>query len=108
MPLPNISVSRYEEDPQAQGVIKPGHDRWQLVIDKDGYPHLYVQVNVEDDDGQPAKGLLCLDDMLPEGMSIADLMDGGVFGGKLTPEEEKAAQAEYVKSREGGRIPCPR
>lgn len=108
MPLPNISVSRYEDDPQAQGVIKPDHDRWQLVVDKDGYPHLYVQVNVEDDDGQVVKGMLCLDDMLPEGMTIRDLMDGGAFGGKLSPEEEKLAMEAYRKDREARGIPCPR
>ena len=108
MSLPNVAISRYEDDPQAQGVIKPDTGRWQLVIDKDGYPHLYVQVNVEDDEGQIVKGMLCLDDMLPEGMTIRELMDGGAFGGKLSPEDEKAALEEYRRDREQRNIPCPR
>lgn len=106
MTLPNISISRFQDDPQAQGVVKPDHDRWQLVIDKDGYPHLYLQVNVEDDAGKPTKGMLCLDDLLPEGMTIRDLMDGGAFGGRLSPEEEKEALKAYQQGRE--HIPCPR
>jgi hypothetical protein len=108
MPLPNIAITRYEEDPQAQGVVRPDTDRWQLVIDKDGYPHLYVQVNVEDDDGKAVKGLLCLDDMLPDGLSIKGLMDEGSFGGKLSVEDETAAVAEYQSDRQIRGIPCPR
>lgn len=107
MPLPNVSITRYEDDPSAQGVLKPDHGRWQLVVDKDGYPHLYVQVNVEGE-GETVKGMLCLDDMLPDGMSIRDLMDGGAFGGKLSPEEEAEALAEYQKGRQEKGIPCPR
>ena len=108
MSLPNITITRYEEDPQARGVVRPDHGRWQLVIDKDGYPHLYVQVNVEGDDGQVIKGMLCLDDMLPDDMSIRNLMDGGAFGGKLSPEEEREAMAAYQQDREKRGIPCPR
>lgn len=107
MSLPNISINRYEDDPTAQGVVRPEDGRWQLVIDRDGYPHLYLQVNVEENE-QTVKGLLCLDDMLPEGLTVRDLMDGGAFGGKLSPEEEEQAQAEYQASRAGTGIPCPR
>jgi len=106
--LKNISIGRFDEDPQAQGVVKPEDGRWQLVIDKDGYPHLYVQVNVEDDNGKLVKGLLCLDDMLPEGLSIRGLMDEGSFGGKLSPEDEAAAEAEFLADRRVRGIPCPR
>lgn len=108
MPLPNIKIDRYETDPTAQGVVRPDHDRWQLVIDKDGYPHLYLEVHVEKGEGNLAKGLLCLDDMLPEGMSIRDLMDGGAFGGSLTPEEEDAASKKYAAKIEAEKRPCPR
>lgn len=105
--LKNISIGRFDDDPQAQGVIRPEDGRWQLVIDRDGYPHLYVQVNVEDE-GKTVKGLLCLDDMLPEGLSIRDIMDGGAFGGKLSPEEEAEAHREYESDRKARGIPCPR
>lgn len=108
MSLPNISITRYDADPTAQGVVRPDTDRWQLVIDRDGYPHLYIQVNVEDDEGKPTKGLLCLDDMLPEGMTLRDLMDGGSFGGRLSPEEEEEAYREHLARVEAEKRPCPR
>jgi hypothetical protein len=106
--MQNIIIGRYDQDPEAQGVIRPENGRWQLVLDKDGYPHLFVEVNVEGDDGQPTKGMFCIEDMLPEKMSVRDLMDGGAFGGTLTPEEEKKAEEAFLKDREERHIPCPR
>jgi len=108
--MQSISIGRFDKDPQAQGVIKPEDGRWQLVLDKDGYPHLYVQVQIENDNGEgTTPGMFCLDDMLPKEVTVRDLMDGGAFGGKLSPEEEEAAHAEYVKDcEEGDRPPCPR
>lgn len=106
--MQNITIGRYDVDPEAQGVIRPQDGRWQLVLDKEGYPHLYVQINVADDQGAPTKGLLLLDDMLPEGLSVRDLMDGGEFGGKLSPEEEKTAYDEWLARKERLGIPCPR
>ena len=65
--MQSISIGRFDKDPQAQGVIKPEDGRWQLVLDKDGYPHLYVQVQIENDDGEgTTPGMFCLDDMLPK------------------------------------------
>lgn len=107
--MQNITIGRYEEDPQAQGVIRPEDGRWQLVIDKEGYPHLYVQVQIENDDGEGTHpGMLAIEDMLHDKMTIKDLMDGGVFGGKLSPEEEEEAFQEYLQDREERKIPCPR
>jgi len=105
--LQDIKISRFDEDPQAQGVIRPEDGRWQLVIDKDGYPHLYVQVNI-DEDGKKVKGMFCLDYMLPPELSIRDIMDGGEFGGKLPPEEEAQAYEEFLVNQEARQIPCPR
>jgi len=105
--MQNITIGRYDKDPQAQGVIKPEDGRWQLVIDKDGYPHLYIQVNVEEE-GQKIKGMFLLEDLLPEKMTVRDLMDEGCFGGKLSPEEEEEAYQEYLKDKETRQIPCPR
>lgn len=56
--MQNITIGRYPEDPQAQGAIKPEDGRWQLVLDREGYPHLYVQINTTDDEGKPIKGML--------------------------------------------------
>ena len=105
--MQNITIGRFEDDPQAQGVIRPADGRWQLVLDKDGYPHLYVQVNINEE-GQLIKGMFCIEDMLPKELSIRDLMDGGEFGGQLPPEEEEEAYREYLKDREVRKIPCPR
>jgi hypothetical protein len=106
--MQNILIGRYDSDPEAQGLIKPEDGRWQLVIDKDGYPHLYVESTLEEEDGTKSKGMFLVEDMLPEGLTVKDLMDGGCFGGKLSPEEEAEAQLEYEKSRAASGIPCPR
>lgn len=107
--MQDIRIGRFEDDPQAQGVIRPEDGRWQLVLDKDGYPHLYVQVSIDqDENGNVVKGMLALDDMLPKELSIRDIMDGGVFGGRLAPEEEEKAHEEYLADREVRQIPCPR
>lgn len=106
--MQNIIIGRYDKDPEAQGVIKPQDGRWQLVLDKDGYPHLYVEVNVKGDDGEITRGLFCVEDMLPDKMSIRDLMDGGAFEGTLTPEEEEKAHEAFVQDRDERLIPCPR
>lgn len=101
----DIKIGRYDQDPTAQGVIRPEDDSWQLVIDKDGYPHLYVRV--KDEEG--VTGMLCIEDMLiGEGdVTIPDIMKGS-FGGKLPPEEEEAAHREYMARKERTGIPCPR
>jgi hypothetical protein len=66
-------------------------------------------VQIENDDGKGTHpGMLALDDIIPPGMSIRDLMDGGAFGGSLSPEEEAEAIAEYEASRKANPVPCPR
>ena len=101
----NIKVERFKDDPSAQGVIRPADESWQLVIDKDGYPHLYLRV--KDEEGHT--GMLCLEDMLiGEGdVTIPDLMKS-TFGGKLPPEEEEQAHQEFLARKERTGIPCPR
>lgn len=106
--MQNITVGRYDVDPEAQGVVKSEDGRWQVVIDKEGFPHLYVQVNVEDDDGKLVKGLFNVDDALPEGLTIRELMTEGSFGGKLPPEEEEEAMAEWLERKAKLGIPCPK
>jgi len=105
--MQNLTIGRFNEDPQAQGVVKPEDGRWQLVIDRDGFPHLWLQADVEGDDGKPVKGMVALDDLLPEGLTVRGIMSDGIFGGRLTAEEEawKAAYAFQASSRD---VPCPR
>lgn len=107
--MQDITIGRFDKDPEAQGVIRPKDGSWQLVIDKEGYPHLYIRCALEKEAPEdPDSGLLCVEDMLaPEGTTIPDLMKS-VFGGKLSPEEEAEAHAAYLKSREASGIPCPR
>ncbi len=106
--MQDITIGRFKDDPEAQGVIRPQDGRWQLVLDKDGYPHLYVQCNIKGPDGELTKGLLNVEDMLIEQLTIRDLMDGGEFGGELSPEEEEQAYAEMIERKEKHGIPCPR
>jgi hypothetical protein len=103
----DICIGRYDRDPQAQGVVRPKSGKWQLVIDNEGYPHLFVESNLEGDNGEITKGMFCLEDLLPEDMKIKDIMNS-TFGGKLSPEEEEEALKEYSASREATGIPCPR
>jgi len=105
--LQQITIGRFQ-DSDAQGVIRPEDDSWQLVIDADGYPHLYVRVKLASVAGEPTTGMFCVEDMLPPEMNIRELMSGGEFGGELAPEEEDAAHAAYLAERELSRIPCPR
>lgn len=83
----------HPEDPEVQAVVQPENGRWKLVVDKDGYPHLYLEVKVVDD-GELVKGLVCVDDLLPEGLSIRALQDEGAFD-----ELSSEALAEATESR---------
>jgi hypothetical protein len=106
--LKNIHIKRFAKDPTAQGCIEPEDRSWQLVIDAKGFPHLYVRVKLEEDDGAFSHGMLALDDMLPEGTTVEDIMTGE-FGGRLTPKEEAEEHAKYMADIEAGkRPPCPR
>lgn len=106
--MQSISIGRFDQDPQAQGVIRPEDNSWQLVLDKEGFPHLYIRCQLEDaGDGKPGTGFLCIEDMLPDGTTIPDLMKS-TFGGKLPPEEEEKAHSEFLARKEATGIPCPR
>lgn len=101
--MESISIGRYDADPEAQGLIKPESGKWQLVIDKDGFPHLYVEVKAQDG----ITGMLCIEDMMHENLTIRDLMEGE-FSGPLSPEDEEEAHKEWSARKEATGIPCPR
>jgi hypothetical protein len=103
----DIIVGRYDRDPQAQGVIRPKSGKWQLVIDNEGYPHLFVESNLEGTNGETLKGMFCLEDLLPEGLKVKDIMNS-TFRGALSPEKEEEVVREYLTSRMATGIPCPR
>lgn len=106
----DIKIGRYDADPQAQGVVRPEDDSWQLVIDKDGFPHLYVRCQFDEADLGPddeKTGLMCIEDLLPDDITIPDLMKSK-FGGKLSPEETQKAFDDYMARKDRTGIPCPR
>lgn len=107
--MQNITIGRFDKDPTAQGAITPADKRWQLVIDKDGYPHLYVQVQVELAEGDMSDGMFLVEDLFPKDFSIRSLMDGGAFlAGAIDEAAERAAFDEYMARKETDAIPCPR
>ena len=96
--MQNSSVRRYTDHPvKHQGAVVPEDGRWQLVLDEQGVPHLFLRVFVEP--GVP--GWLALDDLLSsntttgEALTVADLIDGEA-GDELPPEELEAAYEEYL------------
>lgn len=99
----DIKIGRFDDDPTAQGVVRPADDSWQVVVDSEGFPHFYIRVQYED--GKAGK--LCLDDVLPDGLSVASLMRG-TFGGALSEEDEAAAIAEHNARIAATGRPCPR
>lgn len=94
--MQRITIGRLKEDPEVQGVVRPEDNSWQLVIDKEGFPHLWVRTNVELEKGKMGQGMMDIDDVLPEGMTIKELMQSS-FHEPCEPPEG---------SGEGG--PCPK
>lgn len=105
--MEKVLIERYEDDPEALGRVYAESGRWELIIDRENVPHLYVQTNVELDDGEVINGMFCIEDMLPEDFSIQDIMQS-TFGGKCSPEDEAAAVAEWNERHTASGIPCPR
>jgi hypothetical protein len=99
----NIAVERLPEDPEAQGVIRAQDGSWQLVIDKEGIPHLWVRAKHED--GRP--GMVCVEHFMQEGMNIEALMKSE-FGGELSPEDQVEAEKEWSERDAENHIPYPR
>lgn len=100
--MQNISIKRID-CPEHQGVIEPADGSWKVLINKDGLPQTMVRVKYEADDGSVQDGWLDVQD-IPEGVSVHEVMEG-VFGGKLSPEEEVEAAREYeeVMAKRWGR-----
>ena len=100
--MDDIHIKRYTDDPQVRGCIEPESGAWQLLVDRDGTPHLLIRCMVEDDQGGTVPGWMAIDDLLPDGLLIGDMMKS-VFGGKLSPEEEAELEATFES-----RAPCPK
>ena len=105
----NTIIGRFEAD-DAQGVVKAEDGSWQVVVDTEGFPHLWVRVPLPD--VEAGEGLLCIDHCLDEGVTIKGLMSGAEPSKPLTPEEQAKLDAEYDASKPYGglaaNVPCPR
>jgi hypothetical protein len=99
----NITVGRLAEHPEAQGVIKPADDSWQLVIDKGGFPHLWVRVKTEDG----KTGYVPTEMFMQDGMGIKDIMLSTFGGEVLEGPELEEAEKDWAHTKEQLGIPCP-
>lgn len=90
--MQNIHVKRLD-CPEHQGMIEPEDGSWVVYVDKCGMPQTMVRVKYEADDGTVQEGYMDVLEAPPD-MSLKELSKG-VFGGKLTAEEESEARAEY-------------
>lgn len=105
--MEKILIERFDNDPNGDlGRVAAESGRWELLIDADNVPHLYVETNVETDGGDVVKGMFCIEDMMHDGMGIADLMLS-TFGGQLSPEERAEAEEEWETRTEKDK-PLPR
>lgn len=90
--MKNIRICRCdgEHAKHYQGYIEPEDKTWRLFVDHEGIPHLLVQVTAEGEKpgDPPIKGMINIETMLHEGMTIKDLMRS-VFGGNVDPSEIK-------------------
>jgi len=91
--MEDIQIERYQEDPEVRGCVHPLSGKWQLLIDHDDTPHLLIRCQVEHDSGEVVPGWIALDDLLPEGLLVKDMMLS-VFGKESSEEEPAVPDAE--------------
>jgi hypothetical protein len=104
----NICVQRLPEDPECQGVIRAQDDSWQLVIDKNGYPRLYVRAAIEaTSTTESTTGLIAIETFFQDGLSVPDIMKS-TFGGELPAEEMPEALRECDEWKAQTNLPDPR
>lgn len=98
----NIRIHRCtgEQAKQYQGYVEPEDGTWRLFVDHEGIPHLLIQTTVESDDGKTThKGMISVDNLLPEGTTIKDVMNstfgGAVEDSEVSAEEFTAAELDF-------------
>ena len=100
--MKKIVIERFENDPNGDvGRVADEDGTWEVIVDK-------VETNVERDDGEIAKAMFDVEDMLWHGTTIADIMQS-TFCGRVSPEEAEEACEEWEgimeKRAEGPREP---
>jgi hypothetical protein len=99
----NITIGRLADDPEAQGVIRPADDSWQLVIDKEGIPHLWVRTKSAEGDGMIAVDLFLVEDVTVKALMLSE------FGGELTdPAEIAEAEQTWAAEKDRHGLPEPK
>jgi hypothetical protein len=105
--MEKVLIERWDDCANYLGRVRAESGRWEVLIDRENVPHLYVQTHLEPDeeDGEVIKGMFCVEDMLPEGWTVKDIMLSQ-FGGTLSDEEREAAEKEHEeKAAARGRRP---
>lgn len=99
--MEKVLIERYDDCANYLGRVYAESGRWEVLVDKENVPHLYVQTHIEPDeeDGEVVKGMFCVEDMLPDDLTIKDIMLSQC-GGSLSDEEEAEAAAEWAQRRD--------
>lgn len=102
MSLADIRIRRFSDHPHRwEGAIEPADGRWQVCIDEQGIPHLFVRVFAVVD-GERRAGLVDFEQFCD--VKIADVLDGDA-GDEAVPEDEAAAEWERLQAA-GYRCPA--
>lgn len=89
MAMSDIRIRRFDNHPHGwEGAIEPHDGRWQVCIDENGLPKLFLRVWVEDD-GRRVAGLVDFDHFSDH--PIADVVDSEATNEDLLTEEEADA-----------------
>ena len=91
--MSNVKIKRFTNHPRNyQGAIRIEDGRWQLVIDENSNPNLFLRVYV---DGEP--GWVHVDDLLPDGVTCAAVIDSHAED-VVPPDDVAAALADRAPS----------
>ena len=101
--MDDIQIRRFRNDERGyQGCIEPASGKWQLCLDKEGLPHLFLRVWM--DEAKTESGWLCVDDLLPDELEPAGMIDG-IAGPPASDEEASAIHTE--RAAKGYKNRCP-
>jgi hypothetical protein len=101
--LSDIRIRRFSDHPHRwQGAIEPEDRRWQLCVDEEGVPHLFLRIFAEVD-GERRAGLVDYEQFVE--VKIADLLDGEAGPEGEVSEEDAHAEWERLQA-EGYRCPA--
>jgi hypothetical protein len=98
--MEKVLIERWDDCANYLGRVRAESGRWEVLIDKENVPHLYVETHIEPDeeDGEVIKGMFCIEDMLPDDWTIKGIMLSQ-FGGSLPEEDEALAVTEWAEKK---------